>query len=232
MNPNGFSSPHRVGVFLLLAVALAGCSDDTASIEPQVCPSFTGMTREGVAWTYGPSDSFAGEGWTGEDHYFLNAMSTSTDDGSLSITIDNASTLEQAGLKYEANGSSWYTCDERGLSIRSRHSLTCDVPMSGPCTLFDASYDPPLLFVPSDLHDGSTWSATTTATIQGNTGEALVEARTYDSVATATTITTPAGTFDALDVASTREGSTTHSYLAAVEGTVATDEYVLQEYTP
>jgi hypothetical protein len=227
---------HASPGLVVAIVALTACSAESEPAEDgPPCPAFSGMTREGNSWLYRASDAQAAQGYAARAEYRVTSMGANRKGTRRFVEVESFTTAQRSDSTYTNEALVQYFCDEQGLWIHARYEHTVSDPPPGSGsdfnsndhgTDFETKYYPPVLLLPSDLHDGSTWATTTDEIV--NLGS---HTRTYE-LAAATSTTTPAGFFDAIDVTQTLDGYPSHFYYTASEGLVASPDYVLEQYTP
>ncbi|MSP54237.1 MAG: hypothetical protein EXR69_01320 [Myxococcales bacterium] len=215
---------------LLSVAACTGTTDDTGSGADNGgdnsgdnggngdgCGSY--IAGVGSVLTYGYVNMGATTG-----SYVLTFTSLDASTGAAVFTT--SSSMAASGYTASSISVQNLSCESDGMYVSS---VTTDSEIVSGGTPFSdstvATYDPPMLVLPSSLAAGSTWEMSSSVTTVGEmSGTGTTTIAQTATVGASESVTVPAGTYDTLPVTfQPTSGAASHSWLAVGVGSVKTD---------
>ena len=189
------------------------------------CGGFTGIQGAGTRWDY----DYDGEAGVG----VFYSQVTNYDAGSGAIHISSASETAITGAFTVTTTEADYLCDADGfwlLSLRTDYTATVGgLDYSG---FTEVIYLSPALVTPHGLEVGDAWTSSQVGTLINDNGVYDVNQTVESAVTGQESVTVSAGTYDALVVEATADGSTARTWVAEGVGTVKGEESELTAYAP
>ena len=198
-------------------------SDADADADAGLCGVWSGVVSQGSTWEY----DYVGQ-LTGDATIEVTSVSGSA------VEFTSVSHSEAQGSITDSTSVLSYTCDSEGMWLEEIYT-----DYSGSAAGYKYSgwtetvYDAPILVTPSSLSVGDSWTVDASGVVTTSDGasQPFSTTTTYEAVAEES-VTVPAGTYTAIKLVSSIDGSAAASWTAEGVGTVKTDSSELTGYTP